>query len=51
MKKVTAIIERGDDGLYSIYTPKLKNAIIGEGATVAEAKEDFLIGYCEMVET
>lgn len=51
MKKVTAIIERSNDGSYSIYAPKLKNTIIGEGATVAEAKEDFLIGYREMVET
>jgi len=51
MKQVKAIIERGADGSYSIYTPTLKNAIIGEGKTVAEAKEDFMIGYQEMVET
>ncbi len=51
MKKVTAIVESGTDGSYSIYALKLKNTIIGEGATVAEAKEDFLIGYREMVET
>lgn len=51
MKKVTAIIERGADGSYGIYTPKLKNTIIGEGNTVEEAKADFLIGYQEMVNT
>lgn len=51
MKKVKAIIERGADGLYSIYTPTLKNNIIGEGATVAEAKQDFLIGYQEIIDT
>ncbi len=51
MKKVTAIIERGADGSYGIYTPKLKNTIIGEGNTVEEAKADFLIGYQEMVDT
>ncbi len=51
MKKVIAIIEKGKDGSYGIYTPKLKNTIIGEGNTVEEAKADFLIGYQEMVDT
>ncbi len=51
MKKVIAIIEKGEDGKYSIYTPKLKNTIIGEGDTVEEAKADFSIGYQEMVDT
>ena len=49
MKKVTAIIERGDDGTYGIHAPQLKNVIIGEGDTVAEAKEDFGNSYNEMV--
>ena len=51
MKKVIAIIEKGDDDSYSIYAPKLKNFIVGDGNTVAEAKEDFLIGYQEMIES
>ena len=51
MKKVIAIIEKGEDGSYGIYAPKLKNFIIGDGDTVAEAKEDFLIGYQEMIES
>ena len=51
MKKVIAIIEKGGDGSYSIYAPKLKNFIVGDGDTVAEAKEDFLIGYQEMIES
>lgn len=51
MKKVIAIIEKGKDGSYGIYTPKLKNTIIGEGNTVEEAKADFLIGYQEIVDT
>lgn len=51
MKKVIAIIEKGEDGSYGIHAPKLKNCIIGDGDTVAEAKEDFLIGYQEMIES
>lgn len=41
MKKVIAIIEKGEDGTYGIYSPELENVIIGSGNTVAEAKEDF----------
>ena len=51
MKKVTALIEKGDDGLYGIHAPKLENVIIGSGETVDEAKIDFLEGYQEMLET
>lgn len=51
MKKITAIIEKGKDGSYSIYTPTLQNNIIGEGNSIAEAKADFLIGYQEMIDT
>ncbi len=51
MKKVIAIIEKGKNGSYSIYTPTLQNNIIGEGNSVAEAKADFLIGYQEMIDT
>ena len=50
MKKVTAIIEKGEDGSYSIHAPELENVIIGEGDTVAEAKADFANSYAEMVE-
>ena len=51
MKKVTAIIERGEDGIYGIYAPSLENVISGSGSTVAEAKTDFLECYGEMVES
>lgn len=50
MKKVIAIIEKGDDGLYGIHAPELENVIIGCGDTVAEAKIDFENSYQEMVE-
>lgn len=50
MKKVIAIIEKGADGTYGIYSPELENVIIGSGETVAEAKEDFENSYNEVVE-
>jgi predicted RNase H-like HicB family nuclease len=39
--KTTALIEKGKDGTFGIYTPDIKATIIGEGKTVAEAKADF----------
>ena len=51
MKKIIALIEKGDDGFYGIHAPELENVIIGSGKTVDEAKEDFLEGYTEMLET
>lgn len=50
MRKVTAIIEKGEDGSYSIHAPELENVIIGEGDTVAEAKDDFANSRNEMLE-
>jgi predicted RNase H-like HicB family nuclease len=38
MKKIKAIIEKGNDGLYSIYLPGIPG-IYGTGETEAEAKE------------
>ena len=47
---ITALIERGRDGKYSIYigTPSYPYGIIGTGPTVKKAKEDFMAGYEEM---
>lgn len=50
MKKVIAIIEKGEDGTYGVYSPKLENVIIGSGDNVTEAKRDFENSYNEMVE-
>jgi len=36
----TALIERGKDGTFGIFTPDINSTIIGEGNTV-EAKADF----------
>ena len=33
--KKTALIEMGKDGSFSVYTPDIESAIIGEGNTVA----------------
>ena len=51
MKKAIVLIERGEDGSYSMYAPDMNNVIIGTGDTVDQAKEDFEEGYREMVET
>ena len=37
----TALIEKGKDGTYGIFTPDINSTIIGEGNTVEEAKADF----------
>lgn len=52
MRKVTAIIETGPDHRFSIYSDSddYPYGILGEGGTIAEAKEDFLAGYEEMKE-
>jgi predicted RNase H-like HicB family nuclease len=39
--KTIALIERGEDGTFGVFTPDLKSTIIGTGETVAEAKTDF----------
>ena len=50
MKKVVVIIEKGEDGTYGVYSPELENVIIGSGDNVAEAKEDFVNSYNEVLE-
>ena len=48
--KATAIIEMGKDGTYGIYVSdnNLPFGVIGDGATVAEAKADFQNSLDEM---
>jgi hypothetical protein len=54
MNKVKAFIERGRDGTYGVYVDlednKLNYGVIGDGASVQEAIEDFKAGYIEMKE-
>ena len=46
--KTTALIERGKDGTFGIFTPDIDHVIIGDGATVAEAKADFENSVAEL---
>jgi len=39
--KTIALIEKGRNGTFGVFTPNLKSTIIGEGVSVAEAKKDF----------
>jgi len=39
--KTIALIEKGKDSMYTIFTPKINSFIIGIGNTVEEAKVDF----------
>lgn len=41
MKTIKAIIEKGEDGLFSIYTEDVQGAY-GSGLTEQEAKDDFM---------
>lgn len=47
--KTIALIEKGKDGTFGIYTPDIQATIIGEGTTVAEAKADFENSVKEMI--
>lgn len=49
--KATALIEKGKDGSFTIFTPDIKSTIIGEGETVLEAKADFENTVKEVLET
>ena len=52
MKEVKAIIERSSEGRYSIYMDDdtLSYLITAEGATLDEAKDDFMTYYNETKE-
>jgi len=45
----TALIERGKDGSFGIFTPDINHTIIGDGDTVEEAKADFENSVHEMI--
>jgi len=46
----TALIEKGKDGKFGIFTPNINSTIIGEGNTVEEAKADFENSLKEIIE-
>ena len=45
--KITALIEKGLDGIYSVFIAEKSYpyGIIGTGNTVKEARDDFMAGY------
>lgn len=49
--KTIALIERGKDGSFGIFTPDLASTIIGSGDTVEEAKADFENSVVEVIES
>ncbi|MDR0832626.1 MAG: pilus assembly protein HicB [Candidatus Symbiothrix sp.] len=46
--KTRALIERGKDGTYGVFTPDINHTIIGDGNTVEEAIADFENSVREM---
>jgi predicted RNase H-like HicB family nuclease len=49
--KTRAVIERGNNGIFSIYAPDIQTGVIGTGASVKEAKEDFDNSVSEIMES
>ena len=47
--RTIALIEKGKDGSFGIFTPDLQSTIIGEGETVSAAKEDFYNSVQEVI--
>ena len=46
----TALIERGKDGTFGIFTQDINSIIIGEGNTIEEAKIDFENSVKEIIQ-
>ena len=47
--RTIALIEKGKDGSFGIFTPDLHHTIIGDGLTVMKAKEDFYNSVQEVI--
>jgi len=47
--RTIALIEKGKDGSFGIFTPDLHHTIIGDGVTVTKAKEDFYNSVHEVI--
>ena len=47
--KTIALIEKGKDGSFGIFTPDLQHTIIGQGNSVSESKEDFMNSVKEVL--
>lgn len=52
MKKILVIIEKGTDGMYSVYSPDTESTVLnGQGNTVEEAIEDMKESMKEVMES
>ena len=52
MKKILAIVEKGSNGIYSIYTPETKTAVLnGQGTTVDAAVADIKESLTVVIES
>jgi predicted RNase H-like HicB family nuclease len=52
MKKILAIVEKNKSGVFSIYTPETKSAVLnGQGATLSEAIADMKESLNEVIES
>jgi len=51
MKKILVIIEKGSDGLFSVYTPETKSTVLnGQGSTVEIAINEMKEAMQEVIE-
>lgn len=50
MGKITVVIEKDENG-FGAFTKNTKSVIIGEGKTAAEAKQDFLNSFQEVLDS
>lgn len=48
--KTVALIEKGSDGSFGVFTPDLESTIIGNGSSVSEAKADFENTFKEILD-
>jgi len=52
MKKILIIVERGNDGFYSVYSPNTEFTVLnGQGATVENAISDMKQALQEIIES
>ncbi len=49
--RTRVVIERGKDGVFSVYAPDIETGVIGTGGSVKEAKEDFDNSVAELIES
>jgi|GEM_PF-6451071 len=52
MKKILIVVEKGKDGIYSVYSPNTEFTVLnGQGATVEDAISDMKEALQEVIES